>query len=280
MLRCNIPEGPEVKISADLIKPLVINKLIVSGFQADTGRYANSTIEGHHFLIESIKKQPTYIESVNTKGKFMYWSFSSGIYMYSTFGMTGQWNLNPTKHACFGFYFEDNSQIHFNDPRHFGTIKFVNSVEVLKNKLNGLGWDPLQYPDLPSSSDFDGFYLKFQKKTNKTLAELLLDQSLFAGCGNYLKSDVCWESRIDPTRYKSTISKDELRLICSNLVKLMHESYIGQGATIATYKTPEGNKGNYQFRAYKKTMDVEGNPIIKIISPDKRSTFLSKNIQK
>lgn len=276
MLRCNIPEGPELKISAELVKPLVINKPIVSCFQSNTGRYANSKIEGHAQFLTDLQNG-CHVTDVSVKGKFMYWTFSNGQYMFSTFGMTGQWAQTPGKHPCFGFYFEDGSEIHFNDPRHFGTLKFTNNKNDLTEKLNDLGWDPFT----PLTEQWQNFIINKLKKSNKNIAHMLMDQSLFAGVGNYIRAEALYLAKLSPKRLSNSLTKDEVILLCTSIIEVMQTSYKYQGATLLTYKDSYGNEGKYssQFKVYGRKLDDLGNKITKETSSEGRTIHWCPAIQ-
>lgn len=272
-----MPEGPELKISSELVKPLVINKPIVSAFQSSNGRYANSAIEGHAQFLEDLKSQGCHVTDVNVKGKFMYWTFSNGQYMFSTFGMTGQWAPKPGKHPCFGFYFDDSSEIHFNDPRHFGTIKFTNKKSDLIEKLNDLGWDP--FTDFTTQQE--NFIFNSLQKSKQNIAHTLMDQSIFAGVGNYIRAEALYLAKLAPTRLSKALSRDEVNLLCKSIIEVMEKSYNFQGATLHTYKDSYGNEGKYssQFKVYGRKIDDLGNKIVKETSTEGRTIHWCPAIQ-
>lgn len=256
-----MPEGPEVRLSADLIKPLVVGKTTASFYMA--GRYQNCSPKG----LEQFKDKSKVL-NVQTKGKLMYWSFENDYYMLSTFGMTGQWSPNKGKHPCLGITFTDETEIHFNDPRHFGTIKFIKGEAVLKKKLSELGWDPLSQ----NLNDFKDFlYLKILT-SNKPIGQLLMDQKIFAGIGNYIRAESLYQAKISPWRPGLHLSKEEIITLCESCVEVMQQSYKHQGATIQTYSTPYGEEGKYSncFKVYGQKQDPLGNPIIKEETPEGR----------
>jgi formamidopyrimidine-DNA glycosylase len=202
------------------------------------------------------------VSSVDAKGKFMYWTFDNGWYLFSTFGMTGQWSPEEGKHPCLIVQFEGGSEeMVFNDPRHFGTIKFVHGKKLLDNKLFELGWDPLQMP-LSTNLAWVKWHLA---KTGKGIGEVLMDQGVFAGVGNYIRAEALYLSRLSPFRPANTLSEDESHNLCQCIVDVMEESYEHQGATIQTYKTVYGEEGKYSslFKVYGKKKGPCGNAVVK-----------------
>lgn len=278
-----MPEGPEVKLSADLIRPLIVNRPIISLRVTPNSRYASSLPDGMKGFMDDVSSRPapTTITEVDVKGKFMYWKFSNGWCMMNSFGMSGQWSPKEGKHPCFEMTFATQTafedQIFFNDPRHFGSIKFVNSEKELDKKLEELGWDPLSLP-----LDKHLRWLTFQLgKSKKPIAELLMDQGLFSGVGNYIRAEALYACKLSPWRPANQLTKDEVETLCKAIVTVMEESYKHQGATIHTYKTVYGDEGKYatKFKVYGQKKDPLGNKIVKQQTADKRTIHWCPDIQ-
>ena len=136
---------------------------------------------------------PLTLDCVQNKGKFLYWCLDNNLYAFCSLAMTGSFGAQ-TKHSALRFEF-DNGDIHFNDIRHFGSFKIVKGKEELDNKLNSLGWDCLLKPAIP-----EWLLPKLRKKNHKTIVEVMLDQSIFCGCGNYLRAEILYRSSINPFR--------------------------------------------------------------------------------
>lgn len=278
-----MPEGPEVKLSADVIRPLVVGRNIISLGVTKNSRYANSLPDGMKNFMDDVssRPEPTTVTEINVKGKFMYWKFSNGWYLMNTFGMSGQWSPKEGDHPCFFVTFATQTaqedQIYFNDPRHFGTIKFTNSSKELEKKLQELGWDPLDMP-----LDKNMRWLTFQlSKSKKSIAEVLMDQSVFSGVGNYIRAEALYLSKLSPWRQANKLSQDEVKTLGQAIVDVMKESYAHQGATIHTYKTAYGEEGKYStlFKVYGQEKDPLGNKIIKQQTPDKRTIHWCPDVQ-
>jgi len=276
-----MPEGPEVKISADLIRPLLVEHIVYDALPIPAGRYGGGNLpEGYKEFYDSIAGRDVTITDVQVKGKFMYWSFSNGWYLFNTFGMTGQWSPTQGKHPCFLLVLnatEPHENMYFNDHRHFGTVKFINNKRELDKKLEELGWDPLD-----GALDKHLKWLTFQlSKTSKSIAEVLMDQSLFSGVGNYIRAEALYACKLSPWREANKLSQDEIKTLCQAIVDVMQESYQHQGATISTYKTAYGAEGKYAtlFKVYGQKQDAAGHKIIKQQTPDKRTIHWCPEVQ-
>jgi formamidopyrimidine-DNA glycosylase len=212
----------------------------------------------------------------------MYWILSYSnkpdfAAMMCGFGMTGQFSSTKGKHPAFVYEFTDGTSVYFNDPRHFGNIKFTNNFQILETKLNSLGWEPMQ-------DQLDDWLPFLIEKINckKTLSELLLDQSIFNGTGNYLLAESLYEAKLSPWRLGNSISKAELVLLCNAITNACKISYSHQGASFSTFKDPYGNEGKYSslFKIYQQKKDPFGNAIIKEATPNGRTTHWCPSIQK
>jgi len=282
-----MPEGPEVKLSADLIRPLVLGKLVRKIVVDGTSRYSDTLPEGLNEFHKSFRDEGIInlvnecrVTEIDVRGKFMYWKFSNGWCMFSTFGMSGQWSPIAGKHMCLEIKLIDekgSDSVYFNDPRHFGTVKFVNSERELEKKLQELGWDPLSMP-----LDKNLKWITFQlAKTSKPIAQVLMDQGLFSGVGNYIRAEALYLSKLSPWRESKKLSQDEIKTLCQAIVDVMQESYQHQGATIRTYKTAYGEDGKYStlFKVYGQKQDPMGRKIIKQQTPDKRTIHWCPEVQ-
>jgi formamidopyrimidine-DNA glycosylase len=220
-------------------------------------------------IAPAVLGMPPKLISVNVKGKFMWWEFEcegKSAFMMCTYGMSGQWMPVPAadeKHAGFFFGFTsvtgDYRSLSFVDPRHFGTIKFVYNRKEIGRKLKSLGFDPLQV-QLDPQKVMDTILSKSSRKLDP-ICEILMDQRIFAGVGNYIRAEALWRSGLDPWKKAGELDIVSYRHLCDNVTQVMRESLASQGATIRTYATPEGDKGVFEMKVYGRSVDAEGNPV-------------------
>lgn len=286
-----MPEGVEVRISAELIKPLVVGKQIRYIKVGSNSRYKDSPPKGMKEFLASFRDDSNGLTMINdckiidvqVKGKFMYWTFNNGWYMFSTFGMTGQWSPEEGKHMCLHLALVEYpdmtfNNVYFNDPRHFGTIQFVQGRDELLLKLNELGWDPLNHG---TTEFWTKYVVNTLARTTKPIGQVLMDQGVFAGVGNYIRAEALYLAKMSPWRPSNKLKREEIVSLCQALVDVMNDSYKHQGATILTYKDAYGAEGKYSgcFKVYGQKKDPLGNPIIKEDTPDKRTIHWCPAIQ-
>ena len=231
---------------------------------------------GGRFLKEKqpIINFPLNNAQFNSKGKFIYWSFDEPVHFFITLGMTGSFG-QKNNYSGIEFQF-DKDKIYFNDIRHFGTFKIANTQELYK-KLNSLGWDPLKEPWVPNN-----IYKKIFKFKNKTIAEVLLNQKIFCGVGNYIRSEVLYKAKINPLSLVKDLDELQIENLCQEIIKIAKLAYIAGGNTFSTYVDMYGNSGNFKFEleVYQQKNDSLGNLVERIVAPDGRSIYYVKEIQK
>ena len=286
-----MPEGPELAYSRDRLKQLVEGQALTDLVVGTSGRYSKKPPEGlDAFLHEKQIKGSPRVKEVATKGKFMWWRFnfpcdSEDWYMHCTYGMSGGWYTYATKHAAFSVTYNesgipitrDTKRLFFNDPRHFGTIKFVKGRPAHDKKLSTLG--PCI---LTSTLTSDLFAQNVLKKPARTIAEALMDQSVVSGVGNYIKAEVLFRSGVSPWRPVTEITPAEYVSLCESVVTVASESYATQGATISTYKTVDGHEGTTQFnfKVYSMKQCPKGHDVRREETPEGRTSHWCPQCQK
>lgn len=268
-----MPEGPEVKrIAVDLsesISDRYLESVIVL-----SGRYLRKPIPGYEILLKAL---PARAVGVGSHGKFLYVLMSNGINIWSTLGMTGRWSDRESKYSRVKFKFNCGTTVYFDDIRNFGTLKFVYGANILKTRLEKLGPDMLS-EDVESMK----FVNCLRKKDRWNITKALMDQTIVAGIGNYIKAEALWLSEINPNRKVSDLTDGELMLLNEAVKDIMRQSYNSGGATFLTHKNFSEEKGDYssRFLCYNRKQDAEGNRVIKTRTEDGRTTHWSPDKQK
>lgn len=249
-----MPEGPEVRVITDQLQRYLGQEVIyISGVG---GRYKDlSKIELNQKIL-----------NIGCKGKFIYWKLEKDI-IFNTLGMSGSWGVK-NKHSCI-LVKTNSDEVYFNDIRHFGTLT-IGTAEDLSKKLSGLHGDLL-------SGEVPGWPLLTVSK--RTLPEILMDQGIFAGVGNYIKAEGLYRAGISPHRFGKDLSEDEWKKLIGEIAKVMRESYNAGGASFRTYESMVG-PGSFEFKVYGRKKDQFGNLVKKEMTRDKRATWWVPEIQK
>ena len=177
----------------------------------------------------------------------------------------------------------DNVNIYYYDQLSFGTLKIVNNEEELKHKLNSIGPDIMD-----KNTTYKLFEEQITKKNNleKIIGDVIVNQKIISGIGNYLRSDILWLSCISPFRKTKDLLKDEIEKIYKNSKLLTWGDYNiikGKKMGYISYddKLPKDYKRN--FFVYKCDNDIYGNKIVceKLYgNREERNIYWVKEIQK
>ena len=260
-----MPEGPEVKLFVERLNQNYRHYLIKS-VNVLSGRYAKKPISG----IESLFGKE--IESFNCKGKFI-WLDLGDVVAFNTLGMTGNWTREKSKHSRIEFTFYENDTLYFNDIRNFGTFQ-VKTQSDLEKKLKSIGPDMLSSPP-------NNFIDRLRKYNHKNICEVIMNQKVISGVGNYIKAESLWYSRINPHATIKDLTDKNLETLDKAIRFVINKSYEEQGASIQSYYTFEGESGNATqgFVVYGRDKDYNGHQVIKETTLDKRTTHWVKNRQ-
>ena len=276
-----MPEVAELATSRDRLRQILIGREISQIGLGPSGRYLKAPPDGYERISEWIGKSPAKIEEINTKGKFMWWTltFPGDLevwYMFNTYGMSGGWAVNRSNHTALSVVTADKTSVFFNDPRRFGTVKFVRGAAELKKKLKTLG--PCVLGEEITS---EIMRTALCKKPGRPICEALLDQSGVSGIGNYLRAEILYASKINPWRTVSQISPSEWESLALETVRIVKSAYASQGASIYTFKGVDGDPGaaQFSFKVYGEKSDPGGRVILREDDANGRTVHWCPEVQ-
>ena len=262
-----MPEGPEVKITSDYLnnhfKDEVITQIepITTYFKT---KYTSVIKELKEKLIN--KKINSF-----TIGKKTYIPLMPKQFYQYHLGMTGYWATELTKHSHFKLS-SKNKELYFCDVRKFG-----NHLISLDPDLSHV----VLYDSLRREYDMNLHYDHLTKSVSKrkSICNVLLDQNLFPGVGNYLKSEILYKSELHPNIKWGQLSKSRIYRILKNSKQIIKRSYQNGGAELKDFRNPQ-KKSSFNMEVYAKKTDSNGNSVLSIMSKDNRRTWFVPNIQK
>ena len=266
-----MPEGPEVRKIAKELAERVSGSTLKS-IDILTGRYTKkdpSGLEAFHIQL------PKKVIGAGCHGKFMYWILEDECSIWSTLGMTGYWGEEKTNHARVRFNLDDGP-VYYSDQRNFGTLKFVRGKFSLIEKLTSLG------PDMLSDDVEDKDFIKrVRERPGWEIAKVLMDQTIIAGVGNYIKADSLWLAKISPHRKICDISNNELSVLNQSIRKVMKESFKTGGVTAESYEGDTSGDVEYtrRFLVYNQKLDPDDNEVVRELTADNRTTHWCPAVQ-
>jgi len=185
------------------------------------------------------------ILEVQRKGKMLNFLLSDNRHLLSHLGMTGGWRISKEKviekhtHLQFtGMHQGEKVYIAYVDPRRFGHMYLFEKDDAEK-KLNELGHD-LKSPEFT----FEYFKKSLFRYPERLIKVTLLDQSLFAGTGNYIANEICARAFVLPDRKVSSLKEAELKKLFKAVDTVISGATETGGTTFAGgYADTTGSKG-------------------------------------
>lgn len=316
-----MPEGPECHLYAHQLHTACagkwfINANIVGGAFVDKPRFA----EFRELLQTFNSQMPQRIESVQCKGKFIYFTFhprdlfpDNQWALSSSMGMSGNWRIgdgiesdDPKQFKHYHFYFtlfdvatKTRQKIWFKDQRHQGYLKLFPTVIDLEIKLQEIGHDLFPY-ELVKSAHFNrelhgATFKEFETaltctaaRSNKPIGKIIHDAKIVSGVGNYIRAEALYRARISPHRLVGDLTTEQLQELWRHIRDIMAWSFDMHGMTSNDYFDIYGNAGTFesQLKVYNHGGEyiIDGNKKHKIIGEklagDDQTMYWVPGIQK
>jgi endonuclease-8 len=216
-----MPEGPEIRRAADQIAKAIVDRPIISVFFAFQ----------HLKLYEAIL-QAQQVTAVQTKGKAMLIRFSNQLSIYSHNQLYGKWMIRSahdypqtTRQLRLAIHNAKKSALLYSA----SDIEVLDEVAVLYHPfLSRLGPDVLDETTTPAQVAERFLDQRFYRRR---LVSLLLDQQFLCGLGNYLRSEVLFVAKVNPTFRPRDCSEDQILKLAAASIAVTHQSYISKGIT-------------------------------------------------
>ena len=279
-----MPELPEVQtIISDLNKKIKGDTIV--DFWSDWGKAIKN------LSLEKFKKEikGRKILGVRRIGKNIFIDLSGNITLYIHLKMTGHLlvkrithNAERKKNNYFNdrvnqyvhhiFYFKTHNAkretkntktfhvsrstfhdktLEFSDLRKFGKIVLDNTDKINNLKeIKELGIDAMS-PEFT----FENFSTILDRKNNKKIRNILMDQNLIAGIGNIYLSEILYDAGILPMRVTDKITSIERKKLHSSIKKILKLAIKLRGTSDSDYRDTSGAPGNFQkiLKVYRRT---------------------------
>ena len=223
-----MPEGPEVRKFADELASALKNKYIIT-ISARTKK-SREWLEKHPNLLHGKKLLDIFAYGKNLIGKI-----EGPYFFYSHQMMWGRWEViigaAPTvvdRRERARIVVEDATAILMSAP--VFEIGEGDPFEKI-SYLNELGPNALLYPGEKFKTQEFVKRLTSEANLNRTIGSALLDQTIVAGLGNYLRAEILFEAKLDPWRTVGALTNGEIGAV-SHLVPSITERAYRNEATV------------------------------------------------
>ncbi len=143
------------------------------------------------------------------------------------------------------------------------TISISNDEKKLEKKLKTLGPDIM---DLDTSFDIFEEQITKPVNKNKKIGNVIVNQKLISGIGNYLRADILWIAKISPHRLVKNIDTKELKKIYQASRDLTWGDYdVKEGKKLKILSKHIKLPKNYErdFFVYYEDEDINGEKVKK-----------------
>jgi len=244
-----MPEGPEIRRAADRIKKALVGSEIIESL----------------FYYERIKDKAKILKNKNIKevtsqGKALLIRFENGWSMYSHNQLYGRWTVNLKSTQIKS---NRSLRVLFRTNKHTVRLWSATDIELIKTTeecnhkfLKRIGPDVLNESCSTKLIEERLVSKSYQKKKASTL---MLDQSLLAGLGNYLRSEILFDAKIHPDDRPFDLDKTKINQWSKSIKNISLLAYKSGGFTVSK-SIAVANKANGEPRsAYKHAVFMRNN---------------------
>ena len=223
-----MPEGPEVQRSADLLHDALAGKTIRS-FGART-KTARAWLAEHPDAFVGRR-----VERVWAHGKHLVGQVEGDLFFHSHYLMWGRWMVVAP----------DAPEVETRDRRERARVVVDDAAALLYSApkftvgrgdpYEGVPALPLLGPDvLPETGPFDAaeFLRRLDLQPDREIGSALLDQTVAAGIGNYLRAEILYDCRMDPWRLVGELDDAERQCLAETTPRVCLQAYREGGRTV------------------------------------------------
>jgi len=276
-----MPELPEVEIVVQCL-----NK-VVRGRHIDRAELRRKLLAPDMSpRVFASRLRDTAINFVHRRGKHILFDLDNGRTLITHLRMSGRFMLLNSddvdpKFSHAAFHLSGGDRLVFQDTRHFGLMKVVNTSQLFQAKeLSKLAPEPF-------SEDFndDQFYGTLQT-SKREIKLVLLDQTKVCGVGNIYASEALFLAGIDPRTAANRVSKKRAAALRTAVVNVLSET-IELGKNIPLDRSNIGGNiygaesdGDWRIYGREKQPCVNCGEVVKRLVQGGRSTFFCRKCQR
>tara|TARA_A100001011_G_scaffold52594_1_gene50845 strand:- start:315 stop:1142 length:828 start_codon:yes stop_codon:yes gene_type:complete len=216
-----MPEGPEIKRLSSRLKKVLVDKALAS---------VEFTYQGLGAYNQELLSQK--IVDVDSRGKALIISFSEGLSIYSHNQLYGKWLIVRSGKVP---KTNRSQRLVISTNRHSAFLFSASDIQVLKTVdlgshpfLSKLGPDALGNATTKNQVLEQLISKRFRRRS---LGALLLDQGFIAGLGNYLRSEILFNSKLHPLEKPMNLSEGSLDVLARNILGMTRQAYETSGVT-------------------------------------------------
>ena len=213
-----MPELPEVEAARAMAERLLVRRRIAGvAARLDPIVFENA---GPRRIVQALRGRR--VEAVRRKGKHFWLELDRRPWLLMHFGMSG-WLFSyrdvaqRPRHWRLELLADDGRRLCFSDARRFGRVRLQEDPPG-EPPVSELGFDVLE--GLPVPAILAGLL----GRRRAPVKAVLLDQSLFAGVGNWIADEALYQAGIAPHRPASSLSAAEVARLRARLLGVVRRA--------------------------------------------------------
>ena len=263
-----MPEGPEIHREADSIREALKGESV-------------SYLYFYHDHLKPYEKELTgyTVKSVEAYGKGLVIGFENDTWFYSHNQLYGKWYIRNA-----GEYPDTNRQLRAEIQNHtYSALLYsASEIEIMDGNaleehsyLSKLGPDILK----PIEPETIVQRMKSDRFKRRSFAALLLDQEFLGGIGNYLRSEILFDARIDPRKRPKDYQDTQLAELARSAIIISHRAYQTGGITadfdyVRVQKSNGAKRRKYRHYAF----SGENKPCVNCRTPIKKEKISGRRL--
>ncbi len=236
-----MPEGPEIRLAADKLERVLVDRPLLS---------VQITMPGRQHVAERLTG--CAVTAIETRGKAMLTRFDDGTVMYSHNQLYGRWytsklpRLPKTGRSL---------RVAFDTATHTARLYSATDIDFMQESeveqhpfLRSIGPDLLS-TDLTQQIIVDRLDAKQFRR--RSLGALYLDQHFIAGIGNYLRSEILWEAKLAPHQRPMHLSDTQRHQLAQATLRIGRRAYLQRGVTVPKKLAADLKAQGLSYRQYR-----------------------------
>ena len=213
-----MPELPEVEAARRRLRAKILGRRIRSA-EAVVDPVVFRGISGPAFAAAIVGRR---VKAIGRRGKHLWFELDRRPWPTFHFGMTGSFALydEPAKRPRFWrleIVFAAGLRLAFSDPRRFGRLR-LQQDPLAEPPIALLGPDPILEPPTVRT------LAPLLARRKAPLKAVLLDQSVFAGVGNWVADEILYQARLSPTRPAASLTRPEVARLRQALLSVLRRA--------------------------------------------------------
>lgn len=257
----------EIYIIANQLRDVMMGNIIKSLKIYPISRYYTKGFFGFQYILENMEinlnegnikyEINSIVNNIFTRGKLLFFDITNNttnqkLTLMTNFSKSGRYCFNKPKIPSFSLEIENNLgeiiQLYFEDFTNKTQFKCFAYMEEYEFAIREIGND---YSNPLINLNYFKNKITCPRMKNITISRFLINQKWISGIGEYLRSEIIYESTLNPKRLLGTLSNNDINCLFNSIIKVLNNSYKQGGIISEKPFTPNGLFGTYKCNIYK-----------------------------